>query len=198
MRQEVSDHLMEEYSKLKLKKQFTALKYHFKYNNVDVNIFFDAYDEKVPSLIMILAYEKKYYYTSLNISNIKARTEYLEKIQPAILNQILDECNHLNAFFADIEEHILNGAKRVINYERDVCFTNTMKYSRSRKDLPFMFSLRKIKMSNDMLERLSETMGVGREILEKIQSSGFTIVRTDDVNKRKSLTAIIENSEISI
>jgi hypothetical protein len=101
-------------------------------------------------------------------------------------------------FFADIEEHILNDDKRVINYERDVCFINTMKYSRSRTDLPFMFSLRKVKMSNDTLERLSETMGVEREILEKIQSAGFTIVRTDDVNKRKSLTAIIENSEISI
>jgi Holliday junction resolvase len=41
-------------------------------------------------------------------------------------------------------------------------------------------------------------MGIEREIVEKIQSAGFTIVRIDDVNKRKSLTAIIENSKISI
>lgn len=198
MRQEVRDRLIEEYSKLELKRQFTALKYYFKHNNVDVNIFFDAYDDKVPSMSMILAYEKKYYYTSLNISNTEVRTEYLEKIPFVILEQILDENKHLNAFFADIEEHILNDVKIVINYERDICFINTMKYSRSRTDLPFLFSLKKVKMANDTLERLSETMGVEREILEKIQSAGFTIVRTDDVNKRKSLTAIIENSKISI
>lgn len=53
MRQEVRDHLIEEYSKLELKRQFTALKYHFKHNNVDVNIFFDAYDDRVPSMSMI-------------------------------------------------------------------------------------------------------------------------------------------------
>lgn len=198
MRQEVRDRLIEEYSKLELKRQFTALKYHFKHNNVDVNIFFDAYDDKVPSMSMILSYEKKYYYTSLNISNTEVRTEYLEKIPFVILEQILDENKHLNAFFTDIEEHILNDDKIVINYERDICFINTMKYSRSRTDLPFLFSLKKVKMANDTLERLSETMGVEREILKKIQSAGFTIVRTDDVNKRKSLTAIIKNSTISI
>lgn len=198
MRQEVRDRLIEEYSKLELKRQFTALKYHFKHNNVHVNIFFDAYDDKVPSMSMILACEKKYYYTSLNISNTKVRTAYLEKIPFVILEQILDEDKHLNDFYSDIEEHILNDNKIVINYKRDVCFINTLKYSRSRTDLPFLFSLKKVKMANDTLERLSETMGVEREILEKIQSAGFTIVRTDDVNKRKSLTAIIENSKISI
>lgn len=198
MRQEVRDRLIEEYSKLELKRQFTALKYHFKHNNINVNIFFDAYVDKVPSMSMILAYEKKYYYTSLNISNTEVRTEYLEKVPFVILNQILDENNHLNAFFADIENHILNDDKIVINYERDICFINTMKYSRSRTDVPFLNSLRKMKMTNDTLERLSETMGIEREILEKIQSAGFTIVRTNDVNKRKSLTAIIENSKISI
>lgn len=198
MRQEIRDHLIEEYNNLKLKGQFTALKYHFKHNNVDVNIFFDAYDDRTPSMSMILVYEKKYYYTPLNINNTEVRTEYLKKIPSVILNRILDKHNRLEAFFVDIEKHILDDDKMVINYETDVCFTNTMRYSRSRTDLPFLYSLRKAKMSNDTMERLSETVGIERDILKKIQSAGFTIVRTDDVNKRKSLTAIIENAAISI
>ena len=53
-------------------------------------------------------------------------------------------------------------------------------------------------MPDDTLERLSETMGIDREILKIIQSEGFTIVRTDDIKKRKHFTAIIENVGISI
>lgn len=198
MRQEVREYLIEEYNNLEFRRQFTAIKYRFRYNNVDVNIYFDAYDDKAPSMSMILAYDRTYYYTSLNINNTEIRTEYLEKIPFAILNQILDENHHLNSFFEEIEKHILENNKIVINYEKDTCFINTMKYSRSREDLPFLQSLRKVKMPDDTLERLSETMGIDREILKKIQSEGFTIVRTDDIRKRKHLTAIIDNADILI
>lgn len=198
MRQEVRDYLIDEYNNLEFRRQFTAIKYRFRYNNVDVNIYFDAYDEKAPSMSMILAYDRAYYYTSLNINNTEVRTEYLEKIPFVILDQILDESQQLISFFAEIEKHILENNKIVINYEKDTCFINTMKYSRSRTDLPFLQSLRKVKMPDNTLERLSETMGIDREILKKIQSEGFTIVRTDDIKKRKHLTAIIENTDILI
>ena len=198
MRQEVGDYLIDEYNNLEFRRQFTAIKYRFRYNNVDVNIYFDAYDEKAPSMSMILAYDRAYYYTSLNINNTEVRTEYLEKIPFVILDQILDESHQLISFFAEIEKHILENNKIVINYEKDTCFINTMKYSRSRTDLPFLQSMRKVKMPDNTLERLSETMGIDREILKKIQSEGFTIVRTDDIKKRKHLTAIIENTDILI
>lgn len=198
MRQEVRDYLIDEYNNLEFRRQFTAIKYRFRYNNVDVNIYFDAYDEKAPSMSMILVYDRAYYYTSLNINNTEVRTEYLEKIPFVILDQILDESHQLISFFAEIEKHILENNKIVINYEKDTCFINTMRYSRSRTDLPFLQSLRKVKMPDNTLERLSETMGIDREILKKIQSEGFTIVRTDDIKKRKHLTAIIENTDILI
>ena len=198
MKEEVKNRLIVEYDNLKFKKKYTALKYHFKYNNVDVNIFFDNYDISAPSMIMILAYNRKYYYTSLNIKNIAIRTEYLEAIPLDILKQLLDENNHLDSFFKSVETHILSSDIYVINYEKDILFANTMKYSRQGNDLPFLYSLRKTKMTNETLERLSETTGIDRAVLKKIQSEGFTIVRTDDVNKRKSLTAIIGNSTILI
>ena len=126
MRQEVGDYLIDEYNNLEFRRQFTAIKYRFRYNNVDVNIYFDAYDEKAPSMSMILAYDRAYYYTSLNINNTEVRTEYLEKIPFVILDQILDESHQLISFFAEIEKHILENNKIVINYEKDTCFINTM------------------------------------------------------------------------
>ena len=197
MRKQVRDHLIDEYDSLKVKCKFTALKYRFVHNEVNVNIYFDNYDG-IPSMSIILSYKNKYYYTSLNINNTKVRTEYLKKIPSDILEKLLDDNKHLNAFFEDIEEHILNNEKTVVNYKKDTCFTNTMKYSRSRKDLPFLYSLRKVKMSNDTLERLSETMSIDRSVLKNIQSQGLTVVRTDDVDKRKSLVAIIKGYTIKI
>lgn len=191
MRQEVRDCLIEEYNNLEFRREFTAIKYRFRYNNVDVNVYFDAYDDKVPSMSMILAYDRAYYYTSLNINNTEVRTEYLEKIPIVILDRILDESHHLISFFAEIEKHILENNKIVINYEKDTCFINTMKYSRTRTDLPFLQSLRKVKMQDNTLERLAETMGIDREILKKIQSEGFTIVRTDDIKKESILPRLL-------
>lgn len=198
MKKEVKERLINEYDGLKYRERYTALKYCFRYNGVYVNIFFDNYDKNVPSMSLILAYNNKYYYTSLNIKNTAIRTEYFRKIPLNILERLLDENNHLDGFFESIETHILNSKKSVVNYESDICFANTIRYSRSENDLPFLHSLRKTRMLNDTLEQLSEIMGIDRLVLRKIQSEGFTIVRTDDVNKRKSLKAIIGNLDIFI
>lgn len=198
MKKEVKERLINEYDGLKYRERYTALKYCFRYNGVYVNIFFDNYDKNVPSMSLILAYNNKYYYTSLNIKNTAIRTEYFRKIPLNILERLLDENNHLDGFFESIETHILNSKKSVVNYESDICFANTIRYSRYENDLPFLYSLRKTRMLNDTLEQLSEIMGIDRLVLRKIQSEGFTIVRTDDVNKRKSLKAIIGNLDIFI
>lgn len=54
MRSEVKDMLLKRYSELKYRFSTTAIKYRFEYNNVNVNLYFDAYDEYSPSLSMIL------------------------------------------------------------------------------------------------------------------------------------------------
>lgn len=198
MRKEVKDHLINEYDSLKFKKPFTALKYKFEYNSVEVNVYFDNYDKYAPSMSLILAYNNKYYYTSLNIKNTAIRKEYLEAIHQDILEQILDKNRQLDSFFESIELHILNNKCIPINYNKDHRFTNTIKYSRGRTDLPFFHFLRRVNMSDDTLEQLAETMGIDRYILKGIQSEGFTIVRTDDVNKRKSLRAEIKKFNLHI
>lgn len=198
MKQEVRDHLIAEYGNLKFQTKVTALKYKFEYKSVEVNIYFDNYDKNAPVMSLILAFSKEYYYTSLNIKNTSIRKEYLEDIPQNILEQILDENRKLDGIFESIETHILNNKGFPINYKKDVRFIKTMQYSRSRSDLPFFHFLRKVNMPNNRLEQLVETMGIDRNILEGIQSEGFTIVRTGDVNERKSLKAVIKEAGLNI
>lgn len=198
MRIEVKDRLEKEYNKLKFKSLTTAIKYRYTYNEVNVNLYFDEYDEFNPSMSMILAYDKKYYYTSLNVKDTNLTKEYLERIPRCILEHILNADEKLDDFFNSIDEHILNGNYRVINYKKDTYFTNTVRFNRNRSNLPFLYTIRKVRMSDETLCKLYETMGIDRLTLEKIQDEKLTLVRTDDPEKRKSLTAILKGIAIEI
>lgn len=75
---------------------------------------------------------------------------------------------------------------------------NLYKFNRSRSDLPFLHTIRKVRMSDENLCKLYETMGIDRQILIKIQTENLTLVRTANPEKRKSLTAILEGIAIEI
>ena len=67
-----------------------------------------------------------------------------------------------------------------------------------RQDLPFWWYLRKVPMSDDTLNALSERADISRETLLEIQKQGFTLVRTDDIEKRRSLTLILGEHGITL
>lgn len=189
--------LIENYNKLSTKNEKTAIKYRFQYNGVYVNLYFDNYDVENPCLCMILNYEKYYYYTSLNVNRPEVEKEYLIGIPSHILDKILNE-NKLDNFFEGIKKHILSSNFRTICYDNDKTFINTLKYNKNEDALPFLHYLKKIRMSDKNLYLLSKTMGLDENILIKIQLEGFTIVRTANPNKRKKLTALMQEKKIEI
>ena len=198
MKHEVIERLFDEYKNLHNPNNSSAIKYYFINNGVNVNLYFDAFDEKAPVFIMILNFAKKYYFTTLNITSDGITLGYLKEIPYEILDKILDEKNSLTKFYTKMEEHILNNSPKYINYKGDVILTNTMRYSCDSDDLPFLWNLRKVNMPNETLRRLSATMSLDEKILKAIQSAGFTVVRTGDVNKRISLTCLIDRHNIII
>lgn len=197
MRLETKLKLLEKYNSLKNIRSTTAIKYLFQYNGVNVNIYFDAYDENNLSLCVILKLNKEYYYTSLNIQNTDIKTEYLYEIPLPILNAILDENRELKGFFNSIENHILNTKCFRINYDSDKdIFARTLKYNNHRKDLPFISHIRKVPMSDETFNNLIITMGISKEILCKIRDNKATLIRTDKPEKRKNITLILEELNI--
>ena len=197
MTPKVKNKLIEVYDSLNYKYNKTCLKYYFDYNKVKVNIYFDAFDKASPSLIMILSFEKDYYYTPLNITNTNIKKEYLKKIPISILNQLLKN-NHLDDFFADIENHILSGKCRVISYTNDDIFTKTMNYCKNKTDFPFWQSMRNVRMSSKTLERLYVTSDISRNLLLEIQKRNMTLVKTKDPKRRKNLTLILNKHDFKL
>lgn len=197
MQEHVRTKLLDDYSQLKFKGNGTCVKYRYDYNGVTVNLYFDAFDLDSTSLTMILSTEKQFYFTTLNSMNTRIRKEYLPKLPPVFLDKILVN-NELDEFYKHMENKILEITPIPVSYKKDTIFINTTKFQKGDIDLPFWWHLRKAHMSDDTLESLSERADISRETLLKIQKQGFTLVRTDDIDKRRSLTIILGEHGISL
>lgn len=196
MNEHVRTKMLNDYSQLKFKGKGTCVKYRYDYNDVTVNLYFDAFDPNSYSLTMILSTEKQFYFTTLNIMNTCIRKEYLPELPPTFLNKILVN-NELDEFYNHMEKKILGITPILTSYKKDTIFTKTTAYQKDI-DLPFWWHLRKVRMTDDTLEKLTERADISRETLLAIQNKGFTLVRTDDSDKRSSLKIILDELEISL
>lgn len=197
MREIVREYLFNKYDELQYKNKLTSLKFYYKYNGVNINLYFGAYDIDSMSFSVILNYDREYYFTSLNIMNNTMKTEYLTDIPSKILGKILVD-NKLEQFYFKMEEHILNNDPVRINYERDKLFVNTIKYKKSGNNLPFWHHIRKVRMTDTTLNELSEHGDISRNILIQIQNQNLTLVRTGDPRKRNNLTMILGEYDIKL
>lgn len=197
MRERVRNYLLNKYDELEFKNKLTSLKFHYKYNEVNINLYFDAYDIDSISLSVILNYDREYYFTALNIMNNTIKTEYLLDIPIKILEKILVD-NRLDQFYLNMEEYVLSHEPIKINYEKDKLFVNTIKYKEKGTKLPFWHHIRKVRMSDRTLNELSEYGDISRKVLIEIQSKNLTLVRTGDPRKRNNLTMILNQYDIKL
>lgn len=181
--------MLTDYSLLDFKGRGTCVKYKYDYNGVTVNLYFDAFDPHSYSLTMILSTEKQFYFTTLNIMNTHIHKEYLPALPPVFLSKILFN-NELDEFYKHMDEKILEIAPIPLSYKKDTIFSKTTEFQKGI-DFPFWWHLRKVHMSDDTLEKLNERADISRKALLAIQNKGFTLVRTADSDKRKSLKIIL-------
>ena len=175
-----------------------CIKYSFDYKTVNVNLYFDMFDSKIKTLNLVLCYEKNYYFTTLNVSNIEIPTQYLKEIPPDILTKILDDNNSLASFFLCINEHVEINNPSIAKYSKDYSFKNALKYNKNEENKPFLFCLRRVRMKDETLSLLMKTMDIPVYILKLIQSNGMTLVRTDKIKYRKEITAIMDEHGFKI
>lgn len=198
MKEHVRIKMLNDYSKeLNFKGKGTCIKYRYVYNNVIVNLYFDAFDTYSKSLTLILSTEKQFYFTTLNIMNPSIRKEYLPELPFIFLARILVN-NELDYFFSYMEEKILEITPIPTSYKKDIIFSNTTKIQRNYIDFPFWWHLRRAHMHDDTLEKLCERTDISKQTLLNIQDKGFTLVRTGDINKRRCLKIILDDYGISL
>lgn len=195
MKNSTKDYLIRKYNKCQHSKS-SCVKFYYKYNDVKVNLYFDAYEPESTNLSLVLIYEEYYYFKVMNILNENLDREYLKDIPNQILNRILVD-NSLKNFYETMEIKILNSEPFKTTYN-DKIFSNTLKYNRKDDELPFWYCIRHRRMTDITLEKLLQSMDISRDTLQEIQSRRLTLVRTPDCNKRKELTVILDEFNIKL
>ena len=200
MQRTTKDYLIQQYNNSRQHSKSSCIKFYYKYNNVNVNLYFDAYEPESTNLSLVLIYEKYYYFKVMNILNENLDSEYLKDIPNQILNRILVD-NSLKNFYETMEIKVLNSEPSKATYD-DKFFSNTLKhnlkYYKKSSELPFWFCIRHIRMTDVTLEKLLRSMDISRDTLQEIQAKNLTLVRTSDCSKRKELTVILDEFNIRL
>lgn len=188
--------LIKNYNSFKRKVDNSVIKYSYSHKNVKVRVYFDASDYDNLSLVMLLIYGDKCYYSPLRIGDKGIYHSYLPKIPDSILERITND-GHLDDFYDNMTDHLSNDEYGLTSYENDRDFQTINKIkdenSKSKSSPPFLYCIRKKRMSDKMLKLLNQTMNIDENKLKRMQAAKLTIVRTADIRKRKTLTAILEN-----
>ena len=186
--------LIQNYNSFKEKNDNSTLKYSYSYNNVRVRLYFDTFDNESLSLTVVLIYGDQYYYSPLKIGSGGVITSYLPKLSGPILSRLLYD-GQLKKFYSNMNNHILSDEFELSSYESDKDFLKGISYENKQKkktsNPPFWYCLRRKRMSDKTLKVLKETMDIEAEKLLRIQAANMTLVRTADIRKRKTLTAIL-------
>lgn len=197
MNEQTKNKMLQDYSKLRFKGAGNCVKYWYKYKDVNVNLYFDAYDKDSLSLIIIMITDGLFYGAPLNIMNTSLKKEYLPKLPPTFRNKITI-ANKLDTFYEDMQKQILNVKVYDTNYLNDTIFSQTYRFQKSIIELPFLSDKRNMRMTDAMLEQIHGQFHISRKVLYQIQQKGYTLVRTDDIAKRSTLRCILNEIGIEL
>lgn len=181
-----------------LKNTSACLKISFVHNTIQVRCYFSNIFN-TPSFQLILFTGNYYYLKPINITEkrINPKDKYLEYIPASILSKILDDKGSLNTFYSELC-NVIN------NYDNDVTFANYTKdndYLKAKtymsknniKEIhPFVSHLANTPMSDKQFERLHLSLGISKDLLNKIRDK-FTIHTTMDSTKAKDLIILIKD-----
>lgn len=68
MKESTKAYLVDIYNSIPKKTKATCLKFYYQYHNVNVNVYFDAFDNQSVVLSIVLSAKKKYYTSTFLIS----------------------------------------------------------------------------------------------------------------------------------
>ncbi|MGW7918051.1 hypothetical protein ACWEXK_06525 [Staphylococcus xylosus] len=190
------ERLLNDYASLNNPRETTAIKYNGTFNDVQIHIYFDAWDDNNYNFQLIIHDNLDYYLTTLNIMENSFTSKYLAGISSNLLKSISID-HSLEDFYLKLEDIIENNKCIFINYNKDSIYTNTSKYN-PPSDKMYLKTLSHKNMTDEMFEWARYNTNIDLDTLNSIRRGNLTFVRTPNINKRKRLRVIFETSNINL
>ncbi|POA07902.1 hypothetical protein [Staphylococcus caprae] len=195
MNQSTFEKLINDYKNLRYKKETTAIKYSGVFNKVNINIYFDAWDDENYNFQLILHNNKDYYLTNLNIVDGEFSSKYLINL-PCNLKHSISSNYNLDKFYLKVEDIINNNQHYPVNYNKDSLMINTKKFNPPKEEM-YIKGLSHKNMTNNMYKWAKNNLNISIKTLDLIKYSHLTLVRTNDITKRKKLKVILKKFNIN-
>lgn len=167
----------------------TGMKFMYRFQEVEVNVYFDGYDEKIPVMILVLKHKDVYSFLPCNVRELSEETfakyDIPEQMKAQLLNQ---QSFHL---FLDRLAHEIAAEECIIrNYKADLRFKRLEQREYQRYGMyPFFGGIVKGVMEDGYLEKLHTRMTMSKDVLRRIQQSGHTVVTVERCKERKKLAS---------
>ena len=167
----------------------TGMKFMYEFQGVEVSVYFDGYDEKIPVMILVLKYKDAYSFLPCNIHELSEETFVKYDIPDKIRTQLL----HQGTFSLFLESLIaeINTEQCIMrNYKADLRFKRLEQWEYEKSGMhPFFGGIVKGVMEDVYLERLHTCLTMSKEILRRIQQSGHTVITVERCKERKKLSS---------
>lgn len=186
MRREIVYSLFEDFQKNELGKA-TVMKFIYDFQGVEVSVYFDGYDEKMPMLTLILKYKNQVNFLALNLYVLSEKSIECAEISEEIKEK-LSKDNSYEPFIERLFLELQNKEYVFRNYKADLPFKQVQREQYERYGTyPFFGGFEKGKMENEDMEFFYQRFTVPWELLEMLQKKGITIRTVEKCKERKKM-----------
>lgn len=168
-----------------------SIKFQFRFKDINVSVYYDNFDEKVPVIFMILEHKKDTYLKNFNINNLETDNFSTKNIPQYILNELIVDDSL--AEFTDILNKVLSVSDEfsICEYLNDELYqmywnNKTLESDNIRAIKPFLFGIRRRTMQESHLSALYDALSIDMKSLKFLQSKEYTIITTKDPMNRKA------------
>lgn len=165
----------------------TCLKFMYYFNKMEVNVYFDGYDEDLPHLALLLKYQGEYSFLLCNIEKLSEKTFECSDIKEEIKEQML--CGgSFQKFTECLMEQISTEEFILRNYKSDLAFKCFAKQGYEEKGiLPFFGGFQKGNMRDWEVERFHSCFPISKEALLFAKKKGYKMITVYHCKDRKKI-----------
>ena len=191
MKEKIVKKLCEKYNEYEAGKAI-GMKFMYRFQDMEVSVYFDGFDEQYPLFVLILKYKAEYAFIPLNLWEKEEQILENRNLPDEILQRMFCE-GTLNAFWERLEQELDVGTGVFRNYKADMCFKRLLqKEYEVYGNSPFFGGFVPGNMEKWEVEKFQKCLTISPDILHQVQEQGYSIKLVERCKERKKISVEVK------
>lgn len=191
MKEKIVKKLYEKYNEYEAGKAI-GMKFMYRFQDMEVSVYFDGFDEQYPVFVLILKYKSEYAFIPLNPWEEEARVLENRNLPEGILQRMFCD-GTLEAFWMRLEQELDAGMGVFRNYKADMCFKRLLQEEyKVYGNSPFFGGFVPGNMETWEVEKFQKCLSISTDVLQQVQEQGYSIKLVERCKERKKISAEVK------